>query len=92
MKRKEATAAEVEGSNIDPGMMSPVMNSGLSKLATPEQNMRKHINSPNLMIPNKIGKPLSWYNELELLGVNDLAGDATKEQSFEDLKSSTLSI
>ena len=27
--------------------------------------MIRHINSPNLMIPNKIGKPLSWYNELD---------------------------
>ena len=34
-------------------------------LLTPEMNMKKHINSPNLMIPNKIGKPLSWYNEFE---------------------------
>ena len=32
-------------------------------MLTPEQNIKKHINSPNLMIPNKIGKPLSWYNE-----------------------------
>lgn len=32
---------------------------------TPEMNMKKHINSPNLLIPNKIGKPLSWYNERE---------------------------
>ena len=39
---------------------------------TPEQlNSRvKHINSPNMMVPNRIGKPLSWYNELETL-VND---------------------
>ena len=73
MKRKEATTVEVEGSNIDPNLMSPIAHSALDKLATPDQNMKKHINSPNLMIPNKIGKPLSWYNELELLA----AGGAT---------------
>ena len=59
-KRKEATMADddyvIEGNINTPSM-----------LATPEQNMRKHINSPNLMIPNKIGKPLSWYNEFDFL-------------------------
>lgn len=29
---------------------------------TPEQNIKKHINSPNLMKPNLVSKPLSWYN------------------------------
>lgn len=41
-------------------------------LMTPDQNMKKHINSPNLMIPNKIGKPLSWYNELDAAGDDPL--------------------
>ena len=52
-------------------------------LMTPEQNMKKHINSPNLMIANRIGKPLSWYNEFDLLGANN-------EPSFEDVDSSLM--
>lgn len=46
------------------------------------------------MIPNKIGKPLSWYNELDskeqivLVGT----GDVTKEQSFDEQKSSPFSL
>ena len=40
-------------------------------LETPEQQERKmrikNINSPHMMVPNLIGKPFSWYNELEAL-------------------------
>ena len=34
--------------------------SGQAFVMTPEQNIRKHSKPPNLAIPNKAGKPLSW--------------------------------
>lgn len=43
-------------------------------LMTPEQNIKKHINSPNLMMPNKISKPLSWYNKEREAGSLVLSG------------------
>ena len=51
-------------------------------LMTPEQNIKKHINSPNLMIPNKVGKPLSWYNELELVDVGGGGGGANTHEEM----------
>ena len=34
--------------------------SGQAFVMTPEQNIRKHLKPPNLVIPNKVGKPISW--------------------------------
>lgn len=52
-------------------------------LMTPEQNIKKHINSPNLMIPNKVSKPLSWYNNAKEPGTLDFYNGVTGDQYFE---------
>ena len=62
-------------------------------LRTPEQNIKKHINSPNLMIPNKVGKPLSWYNEFEFVDLGG-GGANTHEEVINERsnKNSKLSL